>query len=118
MATILIADDDAQIRKLLRRTLESRGYEMIEAENGREAILLYQSQQPFRVITDIVMPEQECIETIIAFGFTGFAKKSFIPASQHRGIFSHIGAAHQSAPMAAQLAQHLGIKTNGLIPAP
>ena len=65
MATILVADDDAQIRKLLRTILESNGYQVVEASNGKEAIAAYQTHKPDLVITDIVMPETEGIETIM-----------------------------------------------------
>ena len=38
-ATILVVDDDAQIRRVLQATLSSNGYDVIEAKNGNEAIL-------------------------------------------------------------------------------
>ena len=62
---ILIADDDEQFRKMLRQMLECEGYEIGEAANGKEAIRNY-SVQPFDlVITDIIMPEKEGLETIV-----------------------------------------------------
>ncbi|HET7536892.1 MAG TPA: response regulator [Candidatus Didemnitutus sp.] len=62
---ILIVDDDEFIRLLLRRTLERAGYEVCEASNGRTAMRLYIELKPACVITDLVMPEQEGIETIM-----------------------------------------------------
>ena len=41
MATILIIDDEALIRALLRTTLEAAGYEVVEAANGRIRLALY-----------------------------------------------------------------------------
>jgi DNA-binding response OmpR family regulator len=62
--TILVVDDDDNIRLVLRRMLESAGYEVREAPNGRVAMEEL-SRRPARVmITDIFMPEQEGIETI------------------------------------------------------
>jgi CheY-like chemotaxis protein len=65
MSVILIVDDDEFIRLLLRRTLERAGYLVSEASNGREAMRLYSELKPNCVITDLVMPEQEGIETIM-----------------------------------------------------
>ncbi len=65
MASILIVDDEPQVRNLLRRILERSGYTVIEAVNGIEAVNLYKAQKPDLVITDIVMPDKEGIESII-----------------------------------------------------
>ena len=65
MATVLIADDDQRVRELLKRMLETAGYETITASNGNEALKLYQAKKPDLLIIDIVMPEKEGIETII-----------------------------------------------------
>jgi len=64
---ILIVDDDPDVRLVLRRMLEPDGYEIGEAGHGREALEAF-GKQPFDlVITDLIMPEQEGIETIQAF---------------------------------------------------
>jgi CheY-like chemotaxis protein len=63
-AKILVVDDDAGVRDVVRSMLESEGYSVTVAQNGREALSLLKSA-PFRlIITDLVMPEQEGIETI------------------------------------------------------
>lgn len=61
---ILIIDDDAQIRLMLRLMLSWAGYEVVEAANGREGLLLQQEHRADLVITDLIMPEQEGLETI------------------------------------------------------
>lgn len=64
MYRILIIDDDMQIREMLRQMLEFEGYKIQEAANGKEALKM-QSQNPADlVITDLIMPEKEGIETI------------------------------------------------------
>jgi PAS domain S-box-containing protein len=63
-ATILVVDDEAPIRALLRDILGFEGYRVIEAVNGREAIELARTGMVDLVVTDLVMPEQEGIETI------------------------------------------------------
>ena len=65
MARILVADDDQQVRMMLKLTLERKGHQVIEAENGNEAVMKYRTEQPSLVVTDIVMPEKEGIETIM-----------------------------------------------------
>ena len=66
MARILIIDDEDELRSMLRRMLEQAGHEVTEAVNGAEGIKLYERDQPDLIITDIIMPEKEGVETIIA----------------------------------------------------
>ena len=61
-----MADDEAGVRKLLRTALEDRGYEVVEAEDGKEALKEARAGRLDLVITDLVMPEQDGIETIQA----------------------------------------------------
>lgn len=53
---ILIADDEAEIRNVLHLYLEIDGYEVVEAENGLEALEKIRREQPDLVILDIMMP--------------------------------------------------------------
>ena len=64
MALILIIDDDFKIREVLRQILERAGYEVMEASDGQEGISLYRERQADLVITDIVMPRKDGLETI------------------------------------------------------
>ncbi|MFW6286895.1 MAG: response regulator, partial [Candidatus Sumerlaeota bacterium] len=64
MVSILLIEDDSQVRQMLRLTLEADGYEVQTASNGHEGMALYRSMQPDILITDLVMPQQEGIETI------------------------------------------------------
>ncbi len=65
MKRILIIDDDLIIRQILRDLLEPHNYHIVEASNGAEGLNL-QLNNPFDlIVTDIVMPEKEGIETII-----------------------------------------------------
>jgi len=70
-ATIVIADDDPNIRDLLHATLTGSGYCVLAASNGRHAIELLRTERSRLLITDLFMPDQEGIETIVA------AKKEF-----------------------------------------
>ena len=61
---ILVVDDDPGIRKLFRAILTGAGYPVIEAANGIEALEAMRKEAFALVITDLVMPEKEGIETI------------------------------------------------------
>lgn len=64
MANILIIDDDIQFRTMLRKMIERNGYEVIEASGGKEGIKLYRKNPTDLIITDLIMPEKDGIETI------------------------------------------------------
>jgi DNA-binding response OmpR family regulator len=56
-ATILIVDDDPNIRELISVNLISSGYAVVEASNGRDAIVKTQASPPDLIVLDIMMPE-------------------------------------------------------------
>jgi len=62
METILIVDDDAHIREILRYKLAEAGYTTIEAGNGSEAIEQFTNLAPDLLILDIMMPEMDGTE--------------------------------------------------------
>jgi CheY-like chemotaxis protein len=64
MACILVIDDHDELRGTLRAILEGAGYEVREASNGREGLACCQAHAIDLVITDLLMPEQEGLETI------------------------------------------------------
>ena len=64
MARILVIDDEAPVRNMIRQTLEREGYEVADAGDGRQGMAQLRRQPVDLVITDILMPEQEGIETI------------------------------------------------------
>ena len=65
MQRVLVIDDDEQLRALLYEILDRAGFEVVEASNGVEGIKLYRSQPTDLVITDLIMPEKEGVETIM-----------------------------------------------------
>lgn len=65
MAKILLIDDDAAFRMLVSLWLSRAGHDVVVASNGRQGVQIA-GEQPFDIIvTDIVMPDQEGIETIM-----------------------------------------------------
>lgn len=63
---ILVIDDDPMMRSSLSTVLEGKGYAVDTLPDGRRALAMVEQMRPDAVITDIVMPESEGIETIIA----------------------------------------------------
>jgi len=59
---ILIVDDERQITRVLRTSLQSSGYDVSVANNGLEAFEMFQSVSPDLIITDLAMPEMNGIE--------------------------------------------------------
>ncbi|THJ25021.1 MAG: response regulator [Nitrospira sp. CG24E] len=64
MPSVLVVDDEEQLRRLVREILEQVGYHVTEARDGKEAITQYRLAQADVVIMDILMPEQDGLETI------------------------------------------------------
>ena len=64
MKRILIIDDEPHILLMLKKMLERAGYEIDIASNGLEGLNLYRKSPADLVITDIIMPEKEGLETI------------------------------------------------------
>jgi len=60
--TILIADDDRQLRRTVRAYLEDAGFSVLVAENGREALFRVRQDQPDLVLLDVMMPEMDGFE--------------------------------------------------------
>jgi CheY-like chemotaxis protein len=66
MARILLIDDDRLVRQSIRLALADSGHQIDEAENGADGLEQVAAARPDLVITDLIMPEREGIETILA----------------------------------------------------
>jgi DNA-binding response OmpR family regulator len=67
MARILVIDDDLQIREMLTQFLKRAEYEVLAAPDGKTALKLHHATPVDLIITDIIMPEKEGLETIMEF---------------------------------------------------
>ena len=65
MATIYVFDDEPSILLMIKKMLEKAGHEVGTALNGREGMELINEKIPDLIITDIIMPEKEGLETIM-----------------------------------------------------
>jgi CheY-like chemotaxis protein len=64
MKKILVIDDDSLVRDTIVRILERKGFRVLVAADGLRGLRLFHSEEPDLVITDIIMPEKEGLETI------------------------------------------------------
>ncbi|HET9918873.1 MAG TPA: response regulator transcription factor [Ktedonobacteraceae bacterium] len=59
---ILLAEDEAALRDFVSRNLRARGFEVLEASNGLEALALWEREEPHLLILDIMMPRMDGLE--------------------------------------------------------
>jgi signal transduction histidine kinase/CheY-like chemotaxis protein len=64
---VLVVDDDAGLRQLLRRMLEPEGFTVVEAENGRVALERLDDVRPSVILLDLMMPEMDGFEFVAEF---------------------------------------------------
>jgi CheY-like chemotaxis protein len=65
MARILVIDDEPSILLMIKKMLEKAGHEVEMALNGKEGMQLFEKNKADLLITDIIMPEKEGLETIV-----------------------------------------------------
>jgi two-component system response regulator (stage 0 sporulation protein F) len=96
MAVVLVVDDEADIRELLREALEQAGHRVVTADDGREGLRAYHAERPDVVITDIFMPRRSGIELVLQLGrehpvpkiiaISGVAGKGFLDAAREANV--------------------------------
>jgi CheY-like chemotaxis protein len=65
MPSVLVIDDEEQVRRLIRDTLEEAGYDVQEARDGKDGLERYRTKPADLVIMDILMPGQDGLESIM-----------------------------------------------------
>lgn len=65
---ILIVDDSQFMRKVLQDILKPEGYELIEAQDGKEALEKFEQEKPDLVLLDIIMPEVDGLAVLKEIG--------------------------------------------------
>jgi CheY-like chemotaxis protein len=65
MPSVLVVDDEDQVRQLIRESLEQAGYAVQEARDGKEGLDQYRKQAADVVIMDVMMPDQDGLESIL-----------------------------------------------------
>ena len=89
-ATILVVDDVVGIRGLLRKVLTGAGYKVIEAADGKQALQQIRTSQVDLVLTDLVMPEMEGIETIQTIHMQWPELKIIAMSGEFAGQYLHV----------------------------
>lgn len=92
MARILLIEDDQPLRGVYRAMLETAGHEITEAPNGREGIRLFRDAPADLIITDLLMPQQDGVETIRELR-RDFPRVRIIAITGARGSFNRLPAA-------------------------
>jgi CheY-like chemotaxis protein len=71
MGLILITDDAAFSRRMIRKAIEEGGHQVIEASNGQEGLDMAASHSPDCIMTDLLMPEMDGFGLLKALGEKG-----------------------------------------------
>jgi DNA-binding response OmpR family regulator len=95
---ILVIDDDAHMRRLIGRLLTAAGHAVVEAAEGQAGLQMFAAHRPAIVITDILMPGKEGIETILDI-------RRLAPAVK---ILAISGGGHAGDADFLEMAEHLG----------
>jgi len=66
MPHLLVIDDDDQLRPMLRMSLEQMGHTVAEARNGNEGLAEHARHPADLILTDLIMPDKDGLETIMA----------------------------------------------------
>ena len=101
MARLLLIEDNNELREMLHTTLAEKGHTIVEARDGKEGMKAYSSDKFDVVITDILMPNKDGIETI-------FELRHMHPGVRIIAITG--GGAIMSVKDCAEIAKNLGIK--------
>jgi CheY-like chemotaxis protein len=105
MAHVLVIDDDAPVLSTLKGMLERAGHRVTPAENGRIGLQAFKHDPADLVITDILMPECEGLETITALRRLDWQVAIVVMSG---GGASTRGSTEREGPDYLQLAQGLG----------
>jgi DNA-binding response OmpR family regulator len=65
LGRVLVIDDDDAMRSTVRRILERDGHQVSEAANGEKGLQVFRAEGADVVVTDLIMPDKEGIETIL-----------------------------------------------------
>ncbi len=106
MAQILVADDHKDFRDAVRLMLEQKGHHVVEAQDGKDAVLLCRSLHPDLVILDIFMPKKDGIAAMWQMRFAYEDIKLIVVSA---GGESRSGEIKWSSKDALELARQFGV---------
>jgi len=116
MSRILVIDDDPEMRRTIVKILTAVGHEMIAAKDGKEGLKQFRIHRPTLVITDILMPDREGLETIhelrdaasrVAIIATSGGPAIFLDMAKKLGADAAIAKPFRAADLVAAVARLL-----------
>jgi two-component system chemotaxis response regulator CheY len=122
VGTVLVITDDEAHRQVLRGVLRRLGCTVLTAVNGRCGVDLYRSAHPDVVLTELLMPDQDGIETLLAVRRERSTAKVIIMSAYHPRFYNllqqckHLGACavlrkpFSADDLAAAIHQCLGLR--------
>lgn len=120
MTKILVAEDNAVNRELLRELLENSGYTVVEACNGQEALQILEREQPDLLLLDISMPvldgfgtvrkirENPALSALPVLAVTAYAMRGDREKILNSGFDGYLSKPVNSRSLAEELDRHLG----------
>jgi DNA-binding response OmpR family regulator len=124
MTTILVVDDDPIVTNMIEKVLVRAGYKVIRADNGKEALRLYDPKTVGLVLTDLVMPDMEGIELMAEFRrlYSGIktiamsgggrnVPEKYLSLARHLGANCTLSKPFSNAELLAAVQDVLGLQT-------
>lgn len=124
IATVLLADDDVELRRTTRLLLESQGYRVLEAENGKEALRRIHEDTPDVALIDMVMPKATGQEVLAGVRdnwngappiimMTGYASVETVVELMRLGAADCLAKPFDEADLLKKIARALGLQSFG-----
>ena len=122
--TILVVDDSKFMRNAVNELLQDSGCNVVEASSGAYAVQMYEEFHPDLVLLDILMPEQDGIETlrqileidseacVVMVTSVGLGMKDYLEQAMELGAVGYITKAAIQTQLGGVLEQVLGIELN------
>jgi DNA-binding NtrC family response regulator len=114
MASIMVIDDDIQVRTILREMLEGDGHEVREAGNGSDGIKAFRKRSADLVLCDIFMPEKEGLQTIREM-HDEFGRVKIVAMTGGHPQFRQVDVLHLAKKCGAVAALHKPIERRTLV---
>ncbi|MBI5381122.1 MAG: response regulator [Opitutae bacterium] len=130
MARILVIEDEALMRKAIAISLQRAGHVVVTADNGKHGVNLYMETRPDLVLTDLMMPEKDGVETIIeirradpsakiiAMSGAALGAEVFLPAAKTLGAIRILSKPLDATQIVQTVAQVLAQQDGGAPAAP
>lgn len=118
MTTILFVEDDPDIVLVTSELLESEGYFVIQASNGKEGLDLALISNPDVVLTDLMMPVMDGLAMILKLRASGFARPAVLYTSMHEDRIPEERRVYDAFIAKPALSSTLISVIKGLAPAP